>query len=194
MAITYPFTVPASPTFSEMTYKPITLVGVTRSPFTLQTQTFVWPGQAWAFRGVLPPISSDAEADAWITWKLALNGQQGTFLIGPSTRKTTRGSAAGAKTVDTGAVFNSTTLPITGGTGAFVAGDWLQISNTLYRVLQNNGASVDVWPRLRSSYAAGTAITYVNPKGTFRLASNDMDWTVNLAKHTGLVVEAVEAL
>ncbi len=62
----------------------------------------------------------------------------------------------------------------------FTAGDYISISNNLYMVTQNvassitGTATVNVFPCLRSSYAANTAVTGVNPLGTFRLMQNSI--------------------
>lgn len=195
MAITYPLAMPSSPTFREVVYDPMTVVGARRSPFTGQRQTYVWPGQWWRVKATLPPIKDDAEADAWIAWKLGLNGQQGTFMLGPSTRKSPRGNWAGSCTIGAGVTAMSTTVVFAGHTGTPALGDWFQVGNNLHRVTKVlNATTVDAWPRTRSAYVNGTAVTITNPQGLFCLADNDMSWDVNLAKHTGLTLNAVEAL
>lgn len=195
MAITYPLAMPSSPTFREVTYIPRTVVGAKRSPFTGQRQTYVWPGQWWEIRAVLPKIKDDADADAWIAWKLGLNGQQGTFNLGPSTRKSPRSTWAGSCLIDAGVTALSTTVIFKNHTGTPALGDWFSVGNNLHRVTKVlNATSVDCWPRTRSAYANGTAVTIVNPTGLFCLADNDMQWSVDLAKHTELVLNAVEAL
>ena len=199
MSLTYPLTPPSSPTFNAMAYHPRTVVGYAASPFTGQQQTYVWPGQWWEIDGTLPPLTTDADADAWIGFLLALNGRQGTFYLGPSTRKSPRGSAAGTAAAGAANVANSTTLITKTHTGSFAVGDWLQVGATsaarLHRVVQvNSQYSYDVFPRLRSAYADGTSIVFTNPVGIFRLKDNDQAWDVNLAKHVGLQLSAVEVL
>lgn len=195
MSLTYPLTLPATPGFVDMKFMPRTVVGFHESPYTLQGQTFVWPGQGWAVSAALPKMKV-ATAAAWVAWKLGLNGRQGTFYLTDQSYPTTRGTASGTQQCDSGNTANSTTLIIVPLTGAFVVGDWLQIGNNLHRVVQVNSAvSYDVFPRLRTAYAAGTAITYTAAKGLFRLASNEgMGWDVNTALHYGLTLEATEAL
>lgn len=196
MAITYPLSLPSvlSTTFAALQLNPATVVGVASSPFTGQSQQFVWPGQWWAGKATLPPLNG-TNADAWVAFLLALNGQQGTFTLGDPSRKTTRGTASGSWTVGASAVANTTTLPIAGGSGAFALGDYLQIGVYLHRIINLvDSTHVDVFPRLRSAYANGTAITYTNPKGLFRLSSNAMQWTVDVAKKHGMEINFVEAL
>jgi hypothetical protein len=172
MAITYPLALPAAPKFRVQEFAPRSAVGITVNEFTFQQRVTRWPGQVLVFNVELPPMKQ-AVAAVWAAWFLALNGTEGTFYLGPQVRTTTGGNKAGAVTVNTGATANSTTLPITGGTGDFAVGDWLQVGATtaarLHRVAQVNSGSVDVWPRLRSAYANGTTVIYTNPVGIFRL-------------------------
>jgi len=196
MAIVYPLAVPTTPGFSSVVWKPITVVGESVAPTSLQAQTFVWPGQAWALSATLPKVHTRESADTWTAFLLAMNGKEGRCLLGDRTRPTTRGDAAGAKTVGAGAVALSTTLPVAGGTGAFVIGDWLQIGDYLHNVTQVNSAvSYDVWPRLRGAYVNGTVIIYTNAKGKFKFVSNDvMQWAIDKMKHYDVELDLVEAL
>jgi hypothetical protein len=206
MAITYPLTLPTSVSFTDMQYIPRTVVGFSASRFTGQQQTYVWPGQWWEVRCKLPPLTTDALADAWIAFLLSLNGRHGTFNMGPSTRKLPNILTALAQVGSGGATANSSTLPITlfsAGSGLTV-GDWIQhgtgASARLHRIVQVNAfvgtaGSVEIFPRARSAYAAGSGLVLTNPVGHFRLASDDsMGWSVDLAKNTGLEINAMEVL
>ncbi len=197
MAIAYPFAVPATLVLSGLQIKPRTNVGIHSSPFTAQQQTTVWTGQWWELSGTIPPRPNNAaNGDAIAAFFLALNGVQGTFRFGDPSRTTTRGTAAGACTCAGGNVANSTTLLTAMTFGTFALGDWLQIGNFLHKIIQVNSASnYDVWPRLRTAYAGGTAITYTDPKGLFRLKDNEaMDWALSTDKKYGFKLEAMEAL
>lgn len=197
MAITYPLTLPTHTGFRSLEIQPKTVVGLAASQFTLEQQVYQWPGQGWLLNVELPPMSQ-ANAALWVAFFLALNGPEGTFYVGPSIRKVTGGTKAGTVTVDTGAVANSTVLPITGGTGDFAKGDWLQVGTTtaarLHRVIQVNAGSVDVFPRLRSAYANGTAITYSSPVGVFRLLALPSEAYDSRKICHGLNFTAVEAI
>jgi hypothetical protein len=140
-----------------------------QSAFTGQQQVIAHRGSFWELE-LSVPAAKRASADDIEGFLLSLNGQEGTFWYGDKTRTTTRGTAAGTKTVGTGAAANSSTLPIAGGTGSFAVGDWIQVNNQLFRVIKvTSSTSVEVFPKLRSAYASGTALTYVSPKGLFRL-------------------------
>jgi hypothetical protein len=170
-----------------------------QSPFTGQQQTFVWPAQWWEVTVELPAMT-DASAGEWRAFFLACNGREGTFYFGDSVRKVPRGTIAGSVTVGSGSVSNSTTLPLAGGTGVFAVGDWLQVGTTtaarLHQATKINSGdgTIDVFPRLRSAYANGTAIDYTSPVGLFRL--QDMpSWMFDEAKIAqGVTFSAMEVL
>jgi hypothetical protein len=183
MAITYPLTPPAALRVSRLSITGISSISRNTSPFTLQTQQYNWPGQAWLGSVECPPMTR-ANAEQVIAFLLA--AQRGTFYFQDYANTTARGAVTGTLTVAS-ATANGTTLGISGATGSFAVGDWLQISTSLYKVIQvNSSASVDLFPVLRASYAAGTAITYANAKGVFRLADSQTQWSIDTAKIYGL--------
>lgn len=198
MPISYPLTFPTATGIRTRELMPRTIVGMTSSPYTGQQQVFGWPGQWLQFSCSLPPMP-DANAGIWSAFFMAMNGPEGTCLFGDSVRKSPRGTASGTWTVGAGNVANSTTLILAGGTGQFAVGDWLQIfsgaSTRLHRVLQvNSSTSYDVFPRLRSAYANGSAVTYTNPKGVFRLAEMPSEGFDSGKICSGMSFSLVEAL
>jgi hypothetical protein len=137
-----------------------------------------------------------ADAEAVIAFLLA--AQRGTFYFQDYANPTNRGGVTGTLTVTT-ATANGTTLTFGGATGSFALGDWLQISTSLYKVIQvNSSSSVDVFPVLRSSYAASTPIIYGKPndaaraQGVFRLASGSTEWSIDLASIYGVNFSIIE--
>jgi hypothetical protein len=170
MAITYPLTPPATPGNRSIAWTPRSIVGMNQSPFTGAQQVYAWPGQWLEATVTLPPMT-DAVAGAWQAFFLALNGREGTFYLGDSVRKT----------------------------GTFAVGDWLQVGTTssarLHRVVQvNSSSAIDVFPRLRTAYANGTAIDYTSPIGLFRLVG-PVPWMYDSAKICdGLTFTAMEVV
>ena len=189
MAISYPLTPPAALEASSLSITGISATSRNVSPFTLQTQQYNWPGQGWLGSVECPPMQR-AEAEQVISF--LLSAQRGTFYFGDYANPTARGNVTGTLTVSS-ATANTTTLGISGATGSFAVGDWLQISTSLYKVVQvNSSSSVDLFPVLRSSYAGGTAITYSNAKGVFRLAESSTQWSIDTAKFYGISFSVVE--
>jgi hypothetical protein len=190
MAITYPLSPPSPFRVSKLSLSGLSVTSRNVSPFTLQTQQYNWPGQGW-FGSVECPPMVRADAEAVVGFLLA--AQRGTFYFQDYANTSPRGNVTGTLTVSS-ATANTTTLGISGATGSFAVGDWLQISTSLYKVVQvNSSSSVDLFPVLRSSYAAGvTAITYSNAKGVFRLAEPKTDWSIDLANIYGISFSIVE--
>jgi hypothetical protein len=193
MAITYPLTPPSPFNLSRLSFTGVSATSRNTSPFTLQTQQYNWPGQAWLGSVDCPPMK---RADAEQIVAFLLKAQRGTFYFQDYANPTNRGGVTGTLTVTT-ATANGTTLTFGGATGSFAVGDWLQISTSLYKVVQvNSSSSVDVFPALRKSYAGGTSITYANAKGVFRLASPSTEWAIGEASIYGVgfaIIEDVES-
>ena len=192
MAISYPLTPPSPFNLSQLSFTGVSATSRNTSPFTLQTQQYNWPGQAWLGSVDCPPMK---RADAEEIVAFLLKAQRGTFLFQDYANPLNRGGVTGTLTVAS-ATANGTTLGISGATGSFAVGDWLQISTSLYKVVQSNSSSsVDVFPALRKSYAGGTSITYANAKGVFRLASPSTEWSIGEASIYGVgfaIIEDVE--
>jgi hypothetical protein len=193
MAISYPLTPPSPFNLSQLSFTGVSATSRNTSPFTLQTQQYNWPGQAWLGSVDCPPMKR-ADAEQIVAFLLA--AQRGTFYFQDYANPTNRGGVTGTLTVSS-ATANGTTLGISGATGSFAVGDWLQISTSLYKVVQSNSSSsVDVFPALRKSYAGGTSITYANAKGVFRLASPSTEWAIGEASIYGVgfaIIEDVES-
>jgi hypothetical protein len=206
MAISYPITLPTSPTLRDITLRTRSVVGVGASPFTLQAQSYAWPGQILAASCRLPPMAR-AEAEAWVAALVSLNGMECSFLLGDTANPAPRGSATGTPLVN-GAGQTGRTLATDGWTagvtGILKAGDWIQLGTAgtarLHKVVADatsNGsgeATLDLWPALRSSPADNAALTLASPKGLFMLASNQTEWSIDEARIYGLAFEAVEDL
>jgi hypothetical protein len=189
MAITYPLSPPSPFRASRLSFTGVSSVSRNLSPFTMQVQQYNWPGQAWMGSVECPPMVR-ADAEAVISFLLAAH--RGTFYFQDYSNPTNRGGVTGTLTVTT-ATANSSTLTFSGATGSFALGDWLQISTSLYKVVQvNPSSSVEVFPVLRSSYAASTPITYANAKGVFRLASPQTEWSIDLASIYGVNFSIME--
>ena len=189
MAITYPLTPPAALEASSLSITGISATSRNVSPFTLQTQQYNWPGQGWLGSVECPPMQR-AEAEQVLSF--LLSAQRGTFYFGDYANPTARGNVTGTLTVSS-ATANTTTPGISGATGSFAVGDWLQISTSLYKVVQvNSSSSVDLFPVLRASYAGGTAITYSSARGVFRLAESSTQWSIDVAKFYSISFSVVE--
>jgi hypothetical protein len=212
MAITYPYAMPSSPAPRSVTPRPIAAVGISASGFTFQQQVQRHQGQQWVFEIELPPMER-ADAEQWISWRLALNGMEGTFLFGDPAAKTPRGIATGSPLANSAGspsvnLARETELVTDGWTpgvtGILKAGDYCQVLNGSRYWLHKNltdvnsdgsgNAVLNLWPYLRQDIVDNAVITVNSPKGLFRMASNEMGWDVGEAKIYGLSFIAIEAL
>ena len=199
MAISYPLTPPSPFNLSRLSFTGVSATSRNTSPFTLQTQQYNWPGQAWLGSVDCPPMK---RADAEEIVAFLLKAQRGTFYFQDYANPLNRGGVTGNLTVSS-ATANGTTLGISGASGQFAVGDWLQISTSLYKVVEStSSSSVDVFPALRKSYAGGTTIKYGSPnnaeraQGVFRLASPSTEWAIGEASIYGVgfaIIEDVES-
>lgn len=192
MAITFPRTLPPLAGIAGITMVMNDTVALSRSPFTLASQTLEYPGQMWLADVTLPKMSR-ASAAAWVAWLASLRGRAGTFLLGDLSACYPRGDAS-VVTV-TGQAGDATLSVVM--TGTLLAGDYIQIGTavdaTLHMVLadQTGDGSLEVWPSLRKS-RTGVLVTLDNPTGVFRLASNERSWSVNAVARYGITLAAEE--
>lgn len=206
MSISYPLSLPSQVAFNGIEFRARSAVGVSESPFTFSQQVYAHQGQIWEADLSLPPMTREA-AEQWVAFLLALNGREGTFLLGDTLNTTPRGTGTGTPLVN-GASQTGNTLVTDGWTagvtGILKAGDWFQLgtgsSSRLHKIVQDatsdgsGNATLEIWPRLRSSPADNAALTLSAPKGLFRLASNVRAWSIGLAQLYGLSFAAVEAI
>ncbi|MGH9552308.1 MAG: hypothetical protein ACRD3W_23175, partial [Terriglobales bacterium] len=207
MAISFPLSHPSSPAgFSTFTQGATNVVGISSSPFTGQQQAQEWSAELWDFSVGLPPMKR-ADAEAWVSFLVALRGMSGTFLIGDPYGAAPRGVATGTPKVSGSNAAGSKTFATKGWThgvtGILKAGDYIQVgtgmSQRLYKNLTDvdsdgsGDATLDIFPRLREALADDAVITTTNCKGCFRLADNRREWSVALAGVYGLSFRCVEA-
>ena len=194
MAISYPLSLPATNSVSEITLTAINAVAYSRSPFTFTGQAHAYAGEMWSADITLKPMR-EADAEAWSAWLTALRGQFGTFLLGNPFRNSPRGTASAA-TITGSAGDRSVTVAKS---GTLLAGDYFQLGTTsqarLYKVLEDSSGSgtLEIWPSLRAN-ASGVAADLTSPVGAFRLSSNEASWSVNNLAVYGITFGAVEAI
>ncbi len=202
MAISYPLNMPSSPEFRNIRISAVNTVSESRSPFSGVSQTQAHTGSWWEFDVELPPMTR-ANAEAWLAFLVSLKGLTGTFYIGDPDGETARGIATGTPLVN-GADQTGGTL-ITDGwtasqTGILKAGDYIQIGDYMYKILQDadsdgsGNATFDIWPNLRSSPANDAAITVSSCVTRCRLVSNITGWSANDLRHYGISFVCREAL
>ncbi|WP_460640114.1 hypothetical protein [Larkinella harenae] len=184
-----------------------TAVSSTQSPFTFETQDFLWPGEMWSIEFRLPSIMSRALASEWIAFNLALRGSFGRFLMGDPSAKLPQGSVSGPGAVDgnyqQGRVLNVKNLT-PNVSGILKKGDYLQVgagfTARLHMVLEDadtdsaGRTSLIIAPELRYAPADNSAVIFHNPVGLFMKTDNSFSWAVDTGKVYRLGFTAVEVV
>lgn len=183
------------------------VVGETTSPFTMNSQQYLWPGERWVLSFNLPAITSRALAAEWKAFGLKMKGKYNRFLCGDPLGKVPRGVATGTPVIDgagqTGNVL-ATSGWTTGVTGIMLKGDYFQLgtgmSSTLHMLTEdaNSDGSGDTLlnfePSVKTSPADGAVITVQNPRGLFKLTSNSFTWAAAPGPVWRMSFDAVEAI
>jgi len=206
MALNYPLTLPASPTFSRMVFHANSAVGLSASPFTFAQQVYENQGEMWEADVELPPMQR-ADAEAWIGFLLGLNGRRGTFFMGDPVGTSPRGTWGGGSPVVNGNQSAGVkTVSIRGVDGlTWKAGDWFQLGSgsatRLHRIVQDGSqvgspqvGDLEIWPRTRAALSDGQALTLSSAKGIWRLSDNKRSWSMEIAQVYGIAFSAMEAL
>jgi hypothetical protein len=186
----------------------VNATSMTQSGFSFAQQVGANTGQRWEAEITLPPMFDD-DAEEWLAWLASMRGHLGTFTMGDPMRARPRGLAPQYTLNDyfdvNGAGQTGSTLNIDGirpsSEFVFMAGDYVQIGSgataRLHKVLQrvdSNGsgeATLDLWPNIRTAPADNDPVTFINPVGLWRLATNSIDWTINEASQYGLTFPAI---
>jgi hypothetical protein len=194
MAISYPLATPTSIGMESIELRAVNAVATSQSPFTFKQQVISHGGQKWEASVSIPPVHRDLAAP-WKSMLVALKGPTGTFLLGDPDYATPRGTVSSC-TLSGTAGDETPTVTMT---GSLKAGDYIQLGSAgnsrLHQVLEDQSGSgtLEIWPALRVTYTNAT-VTFNNPKGVFRLASNVTSWSINNASTYSISFEAVEAL
>ncbi len=183
--ITYPLSLPTSPSPASISFTPQFAVGESISPFSYQAEYFDWLGQQLMVQITLPPMSRE-QAEEWLAWGLALNGVLGSFVMGDMTNSKSRGTMAGTPVVNGAGQQRGNVLNSRGWTALSPIckkGDLIQLGSRLYRNLSDvtaaadGTADLDVFPRLRDTLTDGQQIITNNPTGLWRL-SKPFPWDI----------------
>ena len=199
MAISYPLSLPQTDAIRNIDLRAINAVAYSQSPFTFAGQAHAYSGEMWQADITLKPMRR-SDAEQWIAWLISLRGQYGTFLLNDPLGCSARGTATAATI--TGSTGDRTVdCTVTSG-DTLKAGDYLSLgtgsATRLYKVLQDytgTGAAADleIWPALRADASSASA-DLTSAMGTFRLASNQQNWSINEASIYGITFGAMEAL
>jgi hypothetical protein len=205
MTVVYPLTLPnGGAGIHTVRIHAVNVNAATESPFTFQSQIAAGKASRWEIDIKLKKMQRE-EAETWIAWLIALRGRFGTFLAGDPEARAPLGVATGGIPRLNGAATPGTrTISTRNWTtnvqGILKAGDYFQVADRLYKLLQDGisdgsgNATFDIFPPVREAHTGGSPLTLVKPAGLFRLAVDDASWESDDLRHFGLSFAAVEAL
>lgn len=205
MTITFPATFPSTPAPRSLVWGLFDPIAGTRDPFTGTQQLQAYPWGQWSVAIDLPPMQ-DAEANDWQGFLASLQGRLGSFLLEDPAH--VRQGAGGGTPLVNGADQTGLTLVTDGWTPSTTVlkrGDRIQIGSAASSELKimmadgvsdgSGNATLDIWPRVRTSPGNNTAVIITNPKGVFQLARNRRSYRVDPdPKIFGISFEAEEKL
>lgn len=165
----------------EMSLK--SAVSSSNSPFTYNQQVYVHQGVIWQATVTLPPLKRD-EAKAVEGFLAGLRGSSGTFKMGNPLHNTL------AVGTISGAVGDSTVTATM--TNAMV-GDYFEHDDRLYIITSISGSDYGIMPPLRTT-ANNTTVDFTYPEGTWRMATNDIGWSIDNSSIYSFTIPLVEAL
>lgn len=168
------------------------VVAVSESPFTLDTQVFAHQGARWEAEVSFPPLSH-AEARSVEAFIVGLKGRENTFTFGNPLHT----SSLSDGTVSSAAIRAETLELATGAASVVPAGTYFQLNNRLYLVTETkvaNEATLNFQPPLRLAVSSSQNIIYNLPKTLWRMAANDVGWSIDSTSLYGFTFACVEAL
>ena len=167
------------------------VVAVSESPFTLDTQVYAHQGARWEAEVSLPSLNH-AQSRSVEAFIVGLKGRENTFTFGNPLHT----SAATASTSGPADV-RAESLTTASGSSAVTAGTYFQHGDYLYMVTADKSigaGTLSFQPPLRAPIANGQALTFNLPKSLWRMASNDIGWSINSNSEYGFTFACVEAL
>jgi len=164
-------------------------VAVSESPFTYDTQVYAHQGARWESEITLKPMTH-SEARSVEAFIIGLKGREGTFTFGNPLHT----SAATATTSGSTAIRAES---LTASSSDISAGEYFQVGDYLYMVTADKASgtgTLEFQPPLRQTVATGTALDFTLPQSLWRMASNDVGWSISTASIYGFTFACVEAL
>ena len=167
MSLTYPLSFP-SVKFTSFNLRFIKSVAFVESPFSYNQQVHDFGGGRWEASVTTEPLSY-TQARALEAFFIGLEGRKGTFTLSHPLHTTTMSAttATGSKG-DTDLTFSQEVS----------AGTYFSIANSLYMATETGTTDVNIQPPLRAN-ASSASVDFTQPPGTWRLASNEVEFPVS---------------
>ena len=176
---------PTTVGIQSMTMRLRSATAMTESVFTYDQQVFSHPGVRWEAEVTLPPMTR-AEAKEYEGFFAGLRGMKETFTMGnPLHTASVTGTVTGSA--------NDTQIT-EAFSGAHAVGDYFSVSGHIHIITEIvDATTIKIMPPLRQTVSAAT-VDFTLPVGTWRLASNEIGWSINQASIYGFSFSCIEAI
>jgi len=181
MSLSYPLTFP-SVGIAKFDLSFRKSVAFSESPFSYAQQVHDFGGAKWEAQVTIPPLTQ-SEAQVFQAFLIGLEGRKGTFTLGNPLQTSALSRTATGNKGDTDITFS----------GEVPAGTYFSIANRLYITTETGTTDVEIQPPLRADASSAT-VDFTQPLGTWRLATNDVNWSTGTSQLTPFTFACVEAI
>jgi len=198
MAITYPVdfpTINGKSIVQKCSFKLVESAAITQSSTNFRQLTTSFGQARWEAEITIRPLNKD-EAKIFTAFLASLRGVTKPFLFGNPLM--TYDSNIPVAQIQT-AIQNDTSInmDITSGQD-LKAGSHIQIASSLHMLLEDvtlSGGSqtIDISPPIRADVISGN-ITTNNPRGKWRLATNDIGWDIDVSSNYSFSLACLEVI
>ena len=203
----YPLTMPTSPNFVRSEWTIQRTVAQSISPFTYAQTQHEYEGAIWTATVTLPPMFRE-QAGEWQSFFMQLHGTKGTFLMGDPDAGSVRGTISNTIAVNGAHSVGAYDIVVDGADTSesqlFKKGDYVQFNSgapsQLHMIIADvssdgsGNATLTVEPTLKVALSNDATITYTNPKGVFRMTSNELGWSADRISTYGISFSCIQAL
>ena len=204
--------VPAAPAYRTVEFTFKNAVAMNRSPFTGQTQTYVWPGaDEWCPMekpGTMTlPLLMQPQVAAWKAFLMECCGPANPFLLGDPMQPNPAGNLQGSVPLVDNSPAGSNqigmkVLTVKGLSASrpriLLPWDYIGVGYRMHVVVNpvtadsTGKAAVAIWPSLREPPTDGAALKFNKVQGLFRLAGNTETWSRTAGSLTSLSFQIME--
>jgi len=213
MAETYPIDFPTTVPVKSLTLTAQNTVALNESPFTYSHQVLKYPGERFVGTINFPPMQRNT-AEELNSFLLRLKGVYGKFRLKWPEYTGLRSNASYGRVNGANQTGDELNLVFYDANDAFVPnstealaiGQYIQIGSSsgsprLHKVLESvisgsdglSAGTLKLFPEIITAPASSEVVNFVDPKGTFRLAS-DATWSVDNALIYSTSIAIAEAL
>lgn len=182
MSLTYPLAFPSTIEIQAFSLRFRKSVAMSESPFSYAQQVHDFGGARWEAEVTIPPLSQ-SDAQIFQAFLIGLEGSKGTFTMDHPIATTTLSRTATGTKGDTDITFS----------GEVAVGTYFSIANKMYIATETGTTDVNIQPPLRADASSAT-VDFTNPTSTWRLSSNEVEWSTNYNRVTPFTFACMEAI